>query len=206
MPPCTVGFCLIYAQAPRQHRGHRTSTPRPSRMTGHAQTLFALMLRGVPAGSDRCACANGGDSATGSHRGGPGQLRAEPQRRASSHPPIARGQEIAAFLRDGIREQSGDRAAGRPRHQGAVDRAALDPSDARRGSLPADRDAAAKIVIAAADDRGLFWGVQTLRQLLPATGTATLSIPAAAHRRRTPLRLARRDAGCGHGTSSRWRW
>ena len=35
-----------------------------------------------------------------------------------------------------------------------------------------------RVVIAAADDRGLFWGVQTLRQLLPPVHGATLSIPA----------------------------
>src|SRR6185312_11194093 len=35
-----------------------------------------------------------------------------------------------------------------------------------------------RVEIAAADDRGLFWGVQTLRQLLPPGRHATLAIPA----------------------------
>lgn len=88
-----------------------------------------------------------------------------------------RAQEIAAFLRDGIRKQSGialriGPAADQPRIELRTDPSVQGEEAYRLTVMPR------RVVIAAADDRGLFWGVQTLRQLLPPGHRATLSIPA----------------------------
>ncbi|MEO6799716.1 MAG: beta-N-acetylhexosaminidase, partial [Rhodanobacter sp.] len=88
-----------------------------------------------------------------------------------------RGQEIAAFLRDGIRQDSGIALRAGPAGDQPRIELRTDPSvhgeEAYRLTVTPQR-----IEIAAADDRGLFWGVQTLRQLLPPGHHATLSIPA----------------------------
>jgi hexosaminidase len=92
-------------------------------------------------------------------------------------PADRRGQEIAAFLRDGIREQSGIALRAVASAKQPCIELRIDPSvqgeEAYRLTVTPRR-----IEIAAADDRGLFWGVQTLRQLLPPGHRATLSIPA----------------------------
>jgi hexosaminidase len=86
-------------------------------------------------------------------------------------PADKRAQEIAAFLRDGIRDQSGlalrtGKAGKRPSIELRID-PSIRGEEAYRLSVTPQQ-----VVIAAADDRGLFWGVQTLRQLLPVRGTA----------------------------------
>jgi hexosaminidase len=88
-----------------------------------------------------------------------------------------RVQEIAAFLRDGIRKDSGialrtGAASDQPRIELRTD-PSVQGEEAYRLTVTPQR-----IEIAAADDRGLFWGVQTLRQLLPPGRHAQLSIPA----------------------------
>src|SRR5690348_10913495 len=81
-------------------------------------------------------------------------------------PADARAQWIAGFLRDALHEQTG------------VDLQVVPAPERGRISLRIDSsirgDEAYRLVvtprsvtIAAADERGLFWGVQTLRQLLP---------------------------------------
>ncbi|WP_350016355.1 family 20 glycosylhydrolase [Rhodanobacter sp. IGA1.0] len=92
-------------------------------------------------------------------------------------PADRRAQEIAAFLRDGIREDSGialriGAATRQPRIELRTD-PSVQGEEAYRLSVTTQR-----IEIAAADDRGLFWGVQTLRQLLPPGHHASLSIAA----------------------------
>ena len=88
-----------------------------------------------------------------------------------------RGQEIAAFLRDGIREDSGitlrtGAATDQPRIELRID-PSVHGEEAYRLIVTPQR-----VEITAADDRGLFWGAQTLRQLLPPGHRATLAIPA----------------------------
>ena len=80
-------------------------------------------------------------------------------------------------MRDGIREDSGItlRTAGtsdQPRIELRTD-PSVHGEEAYRLTVTPQR-----IEIAAADDRGLFWGAQTLRQLLPPGRHATLAIPA----------------------------
>lgn len=92
-------------------------------------------------------------------------------------PADQRGQEIATFLRDSIREQSGIALRRRTTKERPSIELRLDPSlhgeEAYRLTVTPQR-----VVIAAADDHGLFWGVQTLLQLLPSAHGATLLIPA----------------------------
>jgi hexosaminidase len=88
-----------------------------------------------------------------------------------------RAQEIAAFLRDGIRKDSGialriGAATDQPRIELRTD-PSVQGEEAYRLTVTPQR-----VEIAAADDRGLFWGVQTLRQLLPTGHHATIAIPA----------------------------
>ncbi len=92
-------------------------------------------------------------------------------------PADRRAQEIAAFLRDGIRQQHGialrtGTAKDRPRIELRIDPSVQGEEAYRLTVTPQ------QVVIAAADDRGLFWGVQTLRQLLPTGHGSTLAIPA----------------------------
>lgn len=92
-------------------------------------------------------------------------------------PADKRAQEVAAFLRDGIREQSGlalqlGNAGKRPSIELRIDPSIHGEEAYRLNVTPQ------QVVIAAADDRGLFWGVQTLWQLLPAAHGSTSSIAA----------------------------
>ena len=92
-------------------------------------------------------------------------------------PADARGREIGTFLREAIRAQAGlslrqGATAKGPRIELRID-PAVQGEEAYRLSVTPKR-----IDITAADDRGLFWGVQTLRQLLPARHGGTLAIRA----------------------------
>ncbi|HEV2540137.1 MAG TPA: family 20 glycosylhydrolase [Frateuria sp.] len=92
-------------------------------------------------------------------------------------PADGRAQEIAAFLRDGVREQSGialrpGAAANRPHIELRTD-PSIQGEEAYRLTVTPRR-----VVIAASGDRGLFWGAQTLVQLLPSGHRAKVSIPA----------------------------
>ena len=92
-------------------------------------------------------------------------------------PADARAQWIAGFLRDAIDAQTGVE----PRVVAAPDRGRItlriDPSihgdEAYRLDVTRKR-----VTISAADNRGLFWGVQTLRQLLPLQHEVPPTIPA----------------------------
>jgi hexosaminidase len=92
-------------------------------------------------------------------------------------PAGARAQWIATFLRDAIHGQTGValRVVAAPA-DGQIS-LRIDPS--LRGEeayrLAITRDG---VIIAAASDRGLFWGVQTLRQLLPLQHEVPPAIPA----------------------------
>ena len=93
-------------------------------------------------------------------------------------PDDPRGREIASFLRDALRAQTG--LALRPGHDGTrasvielrID-AAVQGEEAYRLTVTPRR-----ATITAADDRGLFWGVQTLIQLAPAGRGTDAAIPA----------------------------
>lgn len=91
-------------------------------------------------------------------------------------PDEARSREIADFLREAIRSDSGIALAkGR---NGRVIELRLDPEiigeEAYRLVVAKDR-----VTLAASHHRGLFWAAQTLRQLLQAEqGAASISIPA----------------------------
>ncbi len=89
-------------------------------------------------------------------------------------PGDARAREIASFLRDAIRTQTGIKLAeGRHAHGILL---AIDPSvqgkEAYRLSVTTRG-----VTIRAATNQGLFWGVQTLRQLLPPEGRASTMLP-----------------------------
>ncbi|WP_233842690.1 family 20 glycosylhydrolase [Dyella sp. 2HG41-7] len=90
-------------------------------------------------------------------------------------PDGSRAQEIVAFLRDAVREQTGIELSRSPHAHGIV--LAIDPTvsgdEAYRMAVTPSG-----IVIQASSDKGLFWGVQTLRQLLPLKHAATISVPA----------------------------
>jgi hexosaminidase len=92
-------------------------------------------------------------------------------------PADARAQWIAGFLRDALHDQTGAnlQVVAAPERGRITLR--IDPSihgdEAYR--LDVNRK---RITLAAADDRGLFWGVQTLRQLLPLQHEVQPSIPA----------------------------
>ncbi|MEW9571014.1 family 20 glycosylhydrolase [Rhodanobacter sp. Si-c] len=90
-------------------------------------------------------------------------------------PKDARGREIAAFLRDAIRAQTGIAV-----REGAGAHAIvlkLDPAvqgdEAYRLAVTPEQ-----VTISASTEKGLFWGVQTLRQLLPLTKAAQVAVPA----------------------------
>jgi hexosaminidase len=92
-------------------------------------------------------------------------------------PADRRAQEIAAFLRDGIGRESGialrmGMAADQPRIELRIDPSVQGEEAYRLSVTPQG------IEIAASGDRGLFWGVQTLLQMLPAGHQGALSIPA----------------------------
>ncbi|HUA80281.1 MAG TPA: family 20 glycosylhydrolase [Dyella sp.] len=90
-------------------------------------------------------------------------------------PDGSRAQEIVAFLRNAVKEQTGIELSSSHHAHGIV--LAIDPTvngdEAYRLSVTPSG-----IIIQASSDKGLFWGVQTLRQLLPLKHAATASIPA----------------------------
>jgi hexosaminidase len=90
-------------------------------------------------------------------------------------PNDARAREIASFLRDAIREQTSIHLADGPHAHGIE--LAIDPTlqnvEAYRLSVTPRG-----VIIQASTDRGLFWGVQTLRQLLPLEHGSPATIPA----------------------------
>lgn len=88
-----------------------------------------------------------------------------------------RAQEIARFLRDAIHDQNGIELHIGTRATARSIALRTDPSvhgdEAYRLTITPQQ-----VVIAAASDRGLFWGVQTLRQLMPLGHHAALTLPA----------------------------
>lgn len=104
----------------------------------------------------------------------PGSYRLDARTRVEA-PNGARGREIAAFLRDAIRAQTG--VAVREGGGTHAIELKLDPAvqgeEAYRLAVTPEQ-----VTISASSDRGLFWGVQTLRQLLPLSKAALVEIPA----------------------------
>ncbi|TAN04869.1 MAG: hypothetical protein EPN36_07480 [Rhodanobacteraceae bacterium] len=92
-------------------------------------------------------------------------------------PANARAQWIAGFLRDKIKQQTDvDLKIVTTPDEGRIT-LRIDPSI--KGNDAYRLDVTRKgVVIAAADDRGLFWGVETLRQLLPLQNETPPTIPA----------------------------
>lgn len=90
-------------------------------------------------------------------------------------PGDARAREIVSFLRDAVRDQTGIRLSESVHAHGIA--LAIDPSvkgdEAYRLSVTPRG-----VIIQASTDRGLFWGVQTLRQLLPLEHGSPAAIPA----------------------------
>lgn len=92
-------------------------------------------------------------------------------------PADARAQWIAGFLRDAIKQQNGVdlKVVAAPDEGGITLR--IDPSiksdEAYRLDVTPDR-----VTIAAANNRGLFWGAETLRQLLPLQNESPPTLPA----------------------------
>ena len=90
-------------------------------------------------------------------------------------PEGARAAEIVAFLREAVHTQTGIELSRSKHAHGIV--LAIDPTvrgeEAYRLSVTARG-----VIIQASSDQGLFWGVQTLRQLLPLEHAASAQIPA----------------------------
>ncbi|MFC3653479.1 family 20 glycosylhydrolase [Dyella humi] len=90
-------------------------------------------------------------------------------------PDEARAREIVSFLRDAVRDQTGIRLSESKHAHGIV--LAIDPTvkgdEAYRLSVTSRG-----VIIQASTDKGLFWGVQTLRQLLPPEHGELAAIPA----------------------------
>lgn len=89
-------------------------------------------------------------------------------------PEGARAQQIVAFLREAVHEQTGITLSRSKHAHGIV--LAIDPTV--RGEeayrlLVSPRG----VIIQASSDKGLFWGVQTLRQLLPLAHASSVQIP-----------------------------
>ncbi|WP_266171165.1 glycoside hydrolase family 20 protein [Dyella subtropica] len=94
-------------------------------------------------------------------------------------PADARSQEIAGFLRVAIREQTGVTVPEQANSDDARIALRIDPSV--RGDEAYRLTVTPKhITLSASNDKGLFWGVQTLRQLMPQepSGQGGASIPA----------------------------
>ncbi|GGA42863.1 glycoside hydrolase family 20 protein [Dyella nitratireducens] len=90
-------------------------------------------------------------------------------------PKSARVQKIVTFLRDSIHEQTGIELSHSLHAHGIV--LAFDPTvkgDEAYRLMVTPRG----VVIQASSDKGLFWGVQTLRQLLPLDHASSIDIPA----------------------------
>ncbi|GLQ98918.1 glycoside hydrolase family 20 protein [Dyella mobilis] len=89
-------------------------------------------------------------------------------------PNDSRAREISSFLRDAVLEQTGIHLATGPHAHGIE--LAIDPSvkgeEAYRLSVTTRG-----VIIQASTDKGLFWGVQTLRQLLPLQHGSPALIP-----------------------------
>lgn len=92
-------------------------------------------------------------------------------------PGDARAQWIAKFLRDAIREQTGVALQLTATSTDAPIALRIDSSIKGDEAYRLDVTPS-QVTIAAADDRGLLWGVQTLRQLLPLQRVASPGIPA----------------------------
>jgi hexosaminidase len=90
-------------------------------------------------------------------------------------PDDARAHEIVSFLHDAVFDQTGIRLSESKHAHGIV--LAIDPSvkgeEAYRLVVTVRG-----VIIQASTDQGLFWGVQTLRQLLPLEQAASATIPA----------------------------
>jgi hexosaminidase len=103
-----------------------------------------------------------------------GSYRLDAHTRVSA-PQDARGREIAAFLREAIHAQTGVVVQEGVAAHGIELK--LDPAvqgdEAYRLAV-----APSGITISASTEKGLFWGVQTLRQLLPMEHAAQVAIPA----------------------------
>ncbi|HUB90335.1 MAG TPA: family 20 glycosylhydrolase [Dyella sp.] len=90
-------------------------------------------------------------------------------------PTSARVRQIVAFLRESIHAQTGIQLSRNAHEHGIV--LAFDPTvhgDEAYRLLVTPRG----VVIQASSDKGLFWGVQTLRQLLPLERASSVDIPA----------------------------
>jgi len=89
-------------------------------------------------------------------------------------PGDARAHEIVSFLREAVRDQTGIQLSGSVHAHGIA--LAIDPSvkgdEAYRLSVTPRG-----VIIQASTDKGLFWGVQTLRQLLPLEHGSPAAIP-----------------------------
>lgn len=106
----------------------------------------------------------------------PGSYRLDASTRVQA-PNDARGQQIASFLRDAIHAQTGIAVKEGKSAHGIVLK--LDPAVQGDEAYHLDVDAKG-ITISASTDKGLFWGVQTLRQLMPFEKAREVSVPAVA--------------------------
>ena len=92
-------------------------------------------------------------------------------------PADARAVEIAGFLRDAVAAQTGVQLVSVPAGaRSATIELRRDPRIAGDEAYHLDIGKH-RVVIAASGDRGLLWGVQTLRQLLPQAKTNAISLP-----------------------------
>ncbi|TAM97550.1 MAG: beta-N-acetylhexosaminidase, partial [Rhodanobacteraceae bacterium] len=107
---------------------------------------------------------------------GQGVFGLEPGLRISA-PADARAQWIARFLGRAVRERTGVESEVVPAPAGRAITLRIDPSIHGDEAYRLDVTPTG-IAIAASDDRGLFWGVQTLRQMLPLQREPVVVIPA----------------------------
>ncbi|WP_426663301.1 glycoside hydrolase family 20 protein [Rhodanobacter aciditrophus] len=105
---------------------------------------------------------------------GRGSYRLDAHTRVEA-PKDARGREIATFLRDAIRAQTGiavREGAGAHAIELKLDPAVQGEEAYHLTVTPQ------QVTVSASTDQGLFWGVQTLRQLLPLEKSTRAEIPA----------------------------